>query len=468
MTYPLILAIGTVAGWAWVWLALRRPLAAYLTILVIWVLAYPRLGLPLIEVDGPGNRGNVVLGDMLWFSYVAIWVGRAVITGRLWRPSFAFAGPVWVMMPFIGLATLLPLAGVSTGDWPLSYGIPGIRQLQWVSFAFIAAALGRHYGAAQCLDGILNVLCVAGVLHGLYGLVQLGHFLGVFGRIWVVLDDLYAAQHSLSWFYYPRTTGWLVDPNAYGVFCALLMVLAITMYLTGRVREWRCRWWLILGAAGFGLTFSASRTALLGLAGAVWVLMVLVFFQRRTAMRLVAGMAVAAIAGCVALALLWPVLPLPLQERFTNFAGVFSQGVQADRNALARTLEWQHLWRIYEADYPWGTWIPASYATGSYVDSFYVFTAVQGTPVLTLSWLLCLAAVISVGWMAYGRARSRLEMTFGLALAAWAAMLAASALTLSPMLMPHVIAPFWSVAGVLATTKDRESTLVEAEYAISP
>lgn len=142
-------------------------------------------------------------------------------------------------------------------------------------------------------------------------------------------------------------------------------------------------------------------------------------------------------------------MPVVLQERFTNLLSVLSAGVAADRNALARAEEWQHLWRIYESVYPLGTWVPASYATGSFVDSFYVFTALQGTPVLTLSWLLFLAAVIVLGWTAYCRAGSLHEAACGLALAGWAGMLAGSSLSLSPMLMPHVIAPFWSVAGVL-------------------
>lgn len=440
-------------GWAWAWLVIRRPLAAFLTVLMVWALAYSRLGLSLFQVEGPGNRGALALGDVLWLSYVGIWVVRAMVTGRLWRPAFALPKPMWVGAPFIGLATLLPILGVGFGNWPLSYSLPGFRQLQWVSFAFIAAALGRQYSMEQRLQGILSVLCAAGVAHMLYSLVQLGYFFGVIGRIWVILDDLYAAQHPLSWFFYPRTTGWLVDPNGYGVFCALLMIAAIALYLAGSARQWRRQWWLIVITASFGLAFSGSRTALLGLAAALFVMIGLAFAHRPLARRLTVGLGITGMGGSLTLAMLWPVLPVVLQERFVNLLGVLSTGVAADRNALARAEEWQYLWRLYESAYPLGTWVPSSYATGSFVDSFYVFTALQGTPVLTLSWLLGLAAMVLFGWTAYGRAESLCEAACGLALAGWAGMLAGSSLSLSPMLMPQVIAPFWSVIGVLVSAR---------------
>ena len=44
-------------GAAWIILCVYRSLLAFSILLLVFVLAYARLGLPLISVEGPGNRG---------------------------------------------------------------------------------------------------------------------------------------------------------------------------------------------------------------------------------------------------------------------------------------------------------------------------------------------------------------------------------------------------------------------------
>jgi hypothetical protein len=435
-------------GLAWMALCVWRPLPAFLTVLLVFVLAYSRLGLGLIAVAGPGNRGNVALGDLLWLGLVVAWAVRYGVSGRPWRLRTSYPASVWAMLPFVGLATALPMLGVLSGDRPLSYAVPGFRQLQWASFAVLASALARKYSARQVLRGMLGVMVFASVAHLFYSLVQLGFFFGALGRGWILLDDLFAARNPVSWFFYPRLTGLLVNPNSYGMYAALLLVLAAAMSLTRSSARPRGLWWLALVSATFGLAFSASRSALLGLAGAGVVWAFLALASSRLAARGPVCAGEIAVGGIPALAAWCSVLPEALRERFVRFVGVFSQGASADVNVSVRVEGWHWLWNIYRSDYPLGTWVPASYATGAAVDSFYLMTAVQGTPLFTLTWLLFLAATVALGWRAYRWAGVPLEAAGGLALAGWAGVMAAGGLALSPMLEPHLIVPFWTLVGI--------------------
>ena len=57
-------------AFGWSIFCIQRPLPAFLFVFLIFVLAYSRLGLNLISVEGPGNRGIVALGDLLWFGLI--------------------------------------------------------------------------------------------------------------------------------------------------------------------------------------------------------------------------------------------------------------------------------------------------------------------------------------------------------------------------------------------------------------
>ena len=131
-----------------------------------------------------------------------------------------------------------------------------------------------------------------------------------------------------------------------------------------------------------------------------------------------------------------------------RFLAVFSGGPQMDVNAQARVEEWQRVWQLYESNYLFGTWVPTSYAFDSAVDSFYIVTAIQGSPIFTLLWLVFLFAAVNLGRKAWRRARSRQEAAIGLALAGFAGIMAGGGLTLSPMLQPQLVVPLWVLIGV--------------------
>jgi hypothetical protein len=233
------------------------------------------------------------------------------------------------------------------------------------------------------------------------------------------------------------------------MYSALVFLLTLAMYLAHADRGQRVFWGVAFVAALFGLIFPASRSAYLGtmVALLLWFLMMGLGSRRLAARGLILSIKVF-LVGVISLVALWPVIHEGLRGRLIRFLDVFSGGAQMDVNAQTRVEEWQWLWQLYLSDYPFGTWVPTSYATDSPVDSFYLVTGIQGTPVFTLFWLIFLGAAINLGWRAYRRAASRQDAAIGLALAGFSGVMAGAGLTLSPMAAPQLIVPLWVLIGV--------------------
>ncbi|MGI6605099.1 MAG: O-antigen ligase family protein [bacterium] len=447
------LAIGAgLVGIAWLVVCLKRPLWSFNVLLLVFLVVYARLKLGGIEVEGPGNRGAIALGDVLWITMLVVWGARGFIPQnklRLRIPVGRQLVPLLTMLPFVILATGLPVAGVLLGGWPVSYAIPGLRQLQWASFATLAYSMVRSYGPERVLQGITATVATAAFAHTIYGIVQLGYSVGWLSRTWVVLDDLFSKHNVDSWFYYPRLTGLLVNPNSYGLYGAFTLIVALAIIVVKAAPRRAVLAWTILMCGGFALFFSASRSALLGLGVSMAMIICAALLSPRLMSRILRVGVPLVMATFITFVVVSPIIPTILQERFFRFIQVFSEGVGADPNAVGRVDMWSDLWRIYITRYPFGTWVPTSYATGSAVDSFYVTTAVQGTPLFTLTWLGFLYGATVMGWRSYRRATVPLEGAAGLTVLGWSGIMAGSGLTLSPMLQPQLIVPLWTLIGVL-------------------
>ena len=446
--FKIALMIGALfPGGAWMILCVRRPLLAFSIVFIVFVFAYQRLGVPMFAVEGHGNRGAAALGDILWLGLLIAWIIHWTVGGKAIEVRVVYPSCVWAMLPFILFAVVLPIMGVLTGDWPLSYSTPGLRQIQWSSFAAITYLLANKYGTSVVLQRVLGVVVFASVGHLFYALIQLGFALGILGRGWIIFDDLFAAQHVSTWFYYPRLTGLLVNPNSYGVYSAFVFVIAMAMKLKS-VPGRNLLWLSALVSALFGLASSSSRSAMVGLFVAFLVWAFLAAADHRLAGRALVLAGVSTVIGVVAFAVSRPILPKILQQRFGNFFAVFTQGAGADANFLDRVERWRMLLYGCWFDFPLGTWVPPSYATGSAIDSYYVATALQGTPAFTLVWLLFLGSVITLGLKVYRRSHVPLQAAAGLVLAGWAGAMAGAGFTLSPMLQPQLIVPFWALIGI--------------------
>jgi hypothetical protein len=443
-------------GLAWIIMCVFQPLMAFSILLLVFVVAYSRLGISLTSVEGPGNPEVVALGDLLWLGLVLAWTCKRVFLGRPIRIRKAYPAAVWAMLPFILMATLLPVIGVLAGDWPYRYAFPGLRPLQWGSFALLAYFLVRQYGTRRVIKHVVVVIVLAAVLHMGYALIQLGYFWRILNRSWVVLDDIWATSFGYSWFrYYVRLTGLLINPNSYGMYSALVFLLAMAMCLVHADRGRRVFWGVAFVAALFGLLFAGSRSAYVGIMVALllWFLLSGLASRRLAARGLILSIKVF-LVGALSLVVLWPTLPRTLGARLIRSVNMFSGGVQIDNSSQLRVEEWQRVWQLYLSDYPFGTWVPASYATGSAVDSYYLVTAIQGTPAFTLAWLVFLGAAINLGWSAWRRAASRQDAAIGLALVGFAGMMAGAGLTLPPMLEVQLIVPFWVLIGVSMAVVD--------------
>lgn len=443
----LLIVTGAVGGLLWLVLSARRPLAAYLVMLFVFVVAYNRLSLQVAQVEGQGDRGNLSLGDVLWLG-LAVGYGWAGWRNR--RGRWGVPRPAWLLLPYLALASLLPVLGVMVRDWPWSYAVPGFRQVEWASFGVLAFALCRRHGPALVLRRMAAVLCGAGLVHLAYGLVQLGYSVGALGGIWILLDTLYAIQHGAAWFFYPRLTGLMVNPNSYGLWGAMLFTLAAALALEGRAARWPLLLALVVPAL-FALFLSSSRSALLSTACAMAVLGACALFSPRLAVRGVKIGTAFLLVLVVALPTLLPLAPEQVQNRLASFSEVYSEGADADVNAAGRVAAWHEVWDKYITEYPFGTWVPLGYATNLVADSFYLQSLAQGTVVFTLAWLGALYGAGMLGWRAYRMALHPWEAAAGLALAGWAGFMAGSNLTLSVMHNVPLVCLFWALAGTVAS-----------------
>lgn len=442
--FILIIAL-LLTGICWVIFCFKKPLVGFLLLLFEFILVYSRFQFGSFEVGGPGNRGALTVGDFLWLGFfisLIFFYSKKKIYFR-----YSFPHYFWMMIPFNVAAVLLPILGIMTGNWPLSYAVPALRHLQWMSFGLAAYLLALEYGTERFLHGVLKIIISAGFIHFIYGLVQLRFSLGLLNRSWVYLDDLFVQQHQSSWFNYPRLTGLLTNPNSYGLFCAVLFTTSVVVFTYKPISNWRLYFWPAFTAASFGLIFSGSRSALLGLGTAIIFIGLNYLFNKRIPLRLLELSSVFLLGGAV-FPIFAPLIPVTLQGRFERFLAVFSTGVGADINALSRVEEWKRLWKLYLTEYPFGTWVPPSYAVGSAVDSFYIQTTMQGTPIYMLLWILFMSMVIFLGWKAYQEGDLILS-NCSLLLIGWTGILLGGSVTVTVMLDPTLITIFWTMVGVV-------------------
>jgi hypothetical protein len=222
------------------------------------------------------------------------------------------------------------------------------------------------------------------------------------------------------------------------------------MHLVHADRGRRVFWGVAFLAALFGLFFSASRSAYLGIMVALllWFFLFSVLGPRRLAKRGLMLSIKFFLVGALGLVVLWPLLPKALGNRLMRSLEMITRGVQIDYSSQARVEEWQRIWQLYLSDYPFGTWVPTSYAMSSSVDSFYFVTAIQGTPAFTLFWIIFLGAAINLGWKARHLAANRQDAAIGLTLVAFTGVMMGAGLTLSPMTQVQLIVPFWVLIGI--------------------
>lgn len=434
--------------WAW-----RHPFSAFASLIFVWVTLYTRTTIPMFQVEGSGNRGGIILGDLLWVVFAGVWLAHFALNPRstlpIMRERVGFL--LLLLIPYIGLSVLLPILGVLAGA-PASFAIPGVRHLQWVSFAWFGYWFARRMGILELLKMVFAVLSIAGICHTLYSLVQLLVFSETLPYTWLELDRLYRQRFAFSWFFYPRTTGLLVNPNSYGLFGSVLLIFLTALILSGMQLNPLLK--ALSGVCGlWAVATSASRSGLTGLTAGVVILLAIaylkaVFYSDWHQVSRVVGLTLKVLLSVVgSVGVLLFLFPSNLFDRFSLLMLTFFEGASADPNAIGRFELWQGAIQLYEERFPWGSWVPLGYITGNPIDSYWVTLLVQGTPVYLFAFLAFLVGVL---WHGVNLAFTTTERSLvGYIGAGISVMVGVSSFTLSPILQPEMLVPFWTLVGLL-------------------
>jgi hypothetical protein len=440
---------------AWMIICIRRPVVALGLLVFAWVLAHARLAVAVLDFAGPEttNRGALSVADLLWVGMIVALLGQA----RTWRCDLGGlrSAHMWAMGPYVALALALPVVGVVLGAWPLSFATPSLRLAQWLTFLLLGYVMAREHGAESTLRAVLLAILAAGVIHGLYGVMQMAVQLGFLPDDLLVLDRRFADRHSVHWFFFGRATGLLVNPNHYGLFGAFVLTVAVSLIVAGQpVRALWTR--LGIAAAIVAIMLTGSRSAVVSLAALLAFWGALAVSGNRAAVKVLRTVPGVMLAGLGMALVAWQALPNVLQARYRRLLALFVEGAGAEQNLTARFDLWTDAWRTYWFEYPYGTWVAPSYALQSPIDSYFVFTAVQGTPALTMLWVAMMLSALTLGLRAYRGAARPMVAAAGLTLAGWVLVLFVSSLTMSPLLQVQLSVPFWVLCGMLLALPDRE------------
>jgi len=413
----------------------------YIATIVIFIVAYTRLAIPVFDAEGVGNRGALALGDVIWLLTIICLVLRD--GGRLLNAPVRLVFPAWVwgLLPFVVLAVVLPFFGLAFEQWPLSYAVPGIRQLQWTSFFFLGSYVSWQYGDRFTVHALMWVCIIASVLNAGYGSLQLGYYAGLLPGFWVLPDRIFELTHPNSWFYYPRLTGLLANPNSLGVFSAFVVAMTGGALLTRYpFPKWALSLALLSGL--YCLLFSASRSALVGLFIAAAFLVCWLLWKKKHVLRIYRSGLFLLLIGITLLPIIFSLMPEHLTARFASFLDIFSVGISADETADARTVIWAELLRVFWQDYPLGTGVPPGYAFSAAVDNHYMYVFLQGGFPNLVSFLLLIfsALVAAVTMLKIDDPSGRMG---GIILLSIVGVVIGASVSLSPLHQPEIVVPFW-------------------------
>ncbi|HEU5035715.1 MAG TPA: O-antigen ligase family protein [Nocardioides sp.] len=213
---------------------------------------------------------------------------------------------------------------------------------------------------------LLHVIVVCGTVVAVVGILQylvafdLTPYLRVPGMHFKSFDNSVGSRNGLT-----RAAGTTSNPLEFGVFCAMVLPLALhtafhAMKSGGRTRLWWTCVWLVSG----GLMFSVSRSAIVGLTAAAIVLFLGWPARRR------ARMAVAAVVFLVVMKVLSPGLLHTFLSLFQHANEDTSVQWRTHDYATARQLISQHFWLGRGT----GTWYAPKHEV---FDNQYLLTLVE-------------------------------------------------------------------------------------------
>lgn len=337
-----------VAPITWVILALGATAGIVLALIFPW-LAWLGLAFALPVASGL-HIGPALLTDFLFAASIALWAA-SWLSQR--RPLSAPRIPVWPVALYMLVLYLSSLGASDLGE-------ALTEMVKWLEFGLLLVvvplAMPSHF-----VPWLVASLLAAAALQGIYGLYQ---FIYRIGPDWFLIQGRFM-----------RASGVFSQPNPYGGYLGLSLPVAFSLSLWGLstwLKERRLTtalWTLFYGAAtlsiGVGVIASWSRGGWLGAVAGIVV--VLAFFNRRTALLL--GLGVLALTTTALLGALSPGwVPAALSARlaevpaYLGFVDVLAQEVNDDNFAIIeRVAHWVAAVRMWETA-PWLGIGPGNYA----------------------------------------------------------------------------------------------------------
>jgi O-antigen ligase len=202
-------------------------------------------------------------------------------------------------------------------------------------------------------------VAVVGILQYLFGFDLTPH-LRVPGMHFRSLDNSVGSRNGLT-----RAAGTTSNPLEFGVFCAMVLPLAIHAAFHARQSGRRAGfWWTCVGLVGAGLMFSVSRSAIVGVSAAALALF-LGWSARRRVWMLVAGVGFIVVIKILAPGLL------------NTFRGLF-QNADQDSSVQWRTHDYETVQQLVSQNF-WlgrgtGTWYAPKHEI---FDNQYLLTLVD-------------------------------------------------------------------------------------------
>ncbi len=349
VSLPLLALAIALSPISWLFIGLGALTGTLLALIFPW-LAW--LGLAFALPIASGWRiGPASLTDPLLAATVALW-SASMISQRRWLITPRL--PLWPVALY-----LLVLYVASLGALNLDEALA--EMIKWLEFALVLLVLPMAL-PPRIVPWLIAALLVAAALQGIYGLYQ---FIFRIGPDWFLIQGRFM-----------RASGVFGQPNPYGGYLGLSLPVAFSLTLWGiRSLQQPKRVATALGTGfytiatlciGVGLVASWSRGGWLGAVAGVVV--VLVFFDRRTALLLGLGilaLTTAALVGAVSPG--W--IPSSISSRladiptYLGLVDILALEVNDDNFAvIERVAHWLAAVRMWESA-PWLGVGPGNYAS---------------------------------------------------------------------------------------------------------
>ena len=125
----------TILGLYWIYICIVKEYIAFYFLQCGFLLFYYRISLFPAK-----TRASFSVVDFLWAIYFLVWIFKKCKFKCKYIPSNSnikrneLFGFLLYLLPTI----FLPILGILIYDFPFSFSSPGVRQVEWVSFAFIS------------------------------------------------------------------------------------------------------------------------------------------------------------------------------------------------------------------------------------------------------------------------------------------------------------------------------------------